>query len=263
MLRTSELVSIVYFLSLAALAWRESAPRSARLRTSVAAAAVAGAVLLASSADAVVRDWLPALLLPLSYWLPAALVSRPLVPFERWLMAWDDRFFASAPGRAIGRAPRPVREVFELAYLAVYPMVPAAFAVLLGAGLRADADRFWTTVLAAEYSCYILLPLVPTRPPRAIEKGSSHRGRDALGRRINLAVLGRASNQWNTFPSGHVAGAVACALAMLPVLPGAGIALLALAGLIAVGSIAGRYHYLADAAAGAAVACAAAALFAL
>ncbi|HXE79820.1 MAG TPA: phosphatase PAP2 family protein, partial [Vicinamibacterales bacterium] len=180
----------------------------------------------------------------------------------RWLLAVDHRLLASAAGRAVTGGPRAVRELLELGYLAVYPMVPAAFGILLAQGLRSHADRFWTTVLTAEFVCYILLPLLPTRPPRQLELEPAYGGMATRVRRLNLAILNRASNQWNTFPSGHVAGAAACALTLLPLAPAAGLVLAALTCLIMAGAVAGRYHYLADALGGLAVAVVAASLIA-
>lgn len=269
-LRSFELVSIACFLALAVMAWRAARPTAVRQRTGALAAAVAALVYGVAAADeegalaagAAIREWLPVALLLLSYWLPAALVTGPHVTFERWLLAADRRLLASSPGRAVARAPRAVRELLELGYLAVYPMVPLSFGLLLASGLRAHADAFWTTVLTAEYSCYLLLPFLPTRPPREIEAAAAYGGRDAAIRRLNHAILGRASHHWNTFPSGHVAGAAACALAILPVLPWTGVLLLGMTALIAAGSVAGRYHYAADAAAGALTAALAAWLFA-
>ena len=55
----------------------------------------------------------------------------------------------------------------------------------------------------------------------------------------------------NTFPSGHVAGSLAVALAVGSVLPAIGAALLLLALAIAVACVVGRYHYIIDAVAGA------------
>ena len=68
---------------------------------------------------------------------------------------------------------------------------------------------------------------------------------------MNLAVLNRASVQWNTFPSGHTAASLATALVVWSYMPAAGIVLAVLAVSIAAGSVAGRYHYAADAVAGA------------
>jgi membrane-associated phospholipid phosphatase len=58
----------------------------------------------------------------------------------------------------------------------------------------------------------------------------------------------------NTLPSGHAAGSLAVALAVIGPVPWAGAALLGLAAAICVGCIVGRYHYVIDIVAGAAVA---------
>jgi len=73
-------------------------------------------------------------------------------------------------------------------------------------------------------------------------------------RRVNVRVLGLASHKLNTFPSGHAAASLATALAVGTNLPLAGLPLGLLALAIAIGSVVGRYHYAADALAGAAVA---------
>ena len=69
-------------------------------------------------------------------------------------------------------------------------------------------------------------------------------------RRWNLAVLGRFSHERNTFPSGHAAEALAVVLALAPVAPFAAVALVPVALAVAIGSIAGRYHFAGDAIAG-------------
>jgi membrane-associated phospholipid phosphatase len=69
-----------------------------------------------------------------------------------------------------------------------------------------------------------------------------------------LRVLGVASVQLNTFPSGHAAASLATALAVGARLPLVGLSLGLLALAIALGSVAGRYHYAADALTGAGLA---------
>ena len=59
--------------------------------------------------------------------------------------------------------------------------------------------------------------------------------------------------QANTLPSGHVSGAVAAALGVMPIDAALGGLLLVVAGLIAVAAVAGRYHYAVDCVAGVAV----------
>ena len=261
-LRTSEIASLVYFLFLACLAWLRPAPAGARLVVTGVAAGVwlanglaAGfaAPALARDSAARLRDWLPLAHLLLAYWTPRALVTGVNARFERWLLAVDDRILSSPAGLAVARAPRLVKELLELSYSAVYPLVPLALLLLIATGFRNEVDRFWTTVLLAEYACYGILPLVPTRPPRALDRRRHHEPALTI-RRFNLWMLAGASNGWNTFPSGHVAGSLACGLAVWPSLPAAGAALIAAAAMIAVASVVGRYHYAADALAGAIVA---------
>jgi membrane-associated phospholipid phosphatase len=58
----------------------------------------------------------------------------------------------------------------------------------------------------------------------------------------------------NTFPSGHAAGSLAVALAVVGAMPASGVLLLVLALAICVACVVGRYHYIVDVLAGAAVA---------
>ena len=155
---------------------------------------------------------MPLVYILLGYWLPALLVTGTNEVFERRLLALDRRWLGFRLATIGERAPRPVIELLELAYLFCYPMVPIGFACLYVAGLREESDRFWTAVLLAVFGCYGVLPWLPTRPPRAIE-GAPVRS-SGLVRRVNLRVLGLASIQLNTFPSGHVAASLATALAV-------------------------------------------------
>jgi hypothetical protein len=201
-------------------------------------------------------SFLPLAYLLIGYWLPALLARSPNIRLEQRLLALDRAAFgADGLSRFAERAPRLVVEYLELAYLMCYIVVPAGFLWLVYSGFAAESARFWAIVLTASFFCYGLLPLLPTRAPRALVAAPpSTRSRI---RTINLAVLGRASVQWNTFPSGHSAASAATALAVGAHLPAAGCVLMAVALSIAAGSVAGRYHYLADAVTGVLVAVAA------
>ena len=251
-LRASEWITIAYFAYLAGAAAVVVGIGGRRRRRAIgAAAAVVIAVLTVAwfgPSAAVLRDWMPFVFILLGYWLPALLVTSTNPVLERRLLTLDQRWLVSTIGE---RAPRPVIELLELAYLFCYPMVPVGFACLYVAGLREESDRFWTAVLAAVFGCYGMLPWLPTRPPRAIEGEPT---RSSAIRRVNVRVLGVASIQLNTFPSGHVAASLATALAVCVRLPLAGLPLGLLAFAIAIGSVVGRYHYAADALAGAALA---------
>ena len=196
---------------------------------------------------------MPLVYLLIGYWLPALLVTEPKLRLERRLLAIDHRLFGADGLQGFEqRASRALVEYLELAYLLCYAVVPAGYLWLLLAGYRGDLDRFWSVVLLAAFLCYGMLPWMPTRAPRVVEGDRSH-WRSAV-RHLNLAVLSRGSVQWNTFPSGHTAASIATALAVGAHVPLAGMALGVVAVSIALGSVAGRYHYAADAIAGAVIA---------
>lgn len=262
-MRSSEIVVLVYFAYLAGAACLAHVSAGQRTRAIAGAAAVGTLVLAVSLASggptaAVFRDWLPGVYLLVGYWMPVLLTRAPNLAFEQKLLALDERMLLrTSLWSRIERAPRVWLEYFELSYLFCYPLVPGAFAVLYFSGQFAEADRFWTAVLLAVYPCYGLLPWLPTRAPRSIEGPSALDRRRLTIRPLNLRVLKHGSNTWNTFPSGHAAGGVGAALSVMVDMPLAGAALLLLATSIMVGSVLGRYHYAADAIAGAAVAVAA------
>ena len=199
------------------------------------------------------RSIMPLIYLLVGYWVPSLLVGTANLSFESRLMRIDHALFGQHGLQTFARrAPRPVIEYLELAYLLCYAVVPMAFAWIVANGFETRADLYWSTVLLASFSCYGLLPWLPTRAPRAVE--TTPTASSSAIRRLNLAVLDRASVQWNTFPSGHTAASAAAALAVGSVSPAAGGALGVVALSIAVGSIVGRYHYAADAVAGAGLA---------
>ncbi len=202
-------------------------------------------------------DWLPGIYLLAGYWLPGELRRRPAPGFEARLEATDRVLFEAGFARFLDRAPRLFLEYLEAAYLCCYFTVPGALAWMYFNGHRREADAFWTAVLLAALPCYALVVWFETRPPRRVEVRPLTRPRQVAVRRLNLAILEHASIGLNTFPSGHAAASFAAALAVGAVMPGAGAMLALLAVSIALGSVAGRYHYALDAAFGALAAVAA------
>jgi membrane-associated phospholipid phosphatase len=239
-----QIVTVVYFAYLAGMAILRRKPRPA----------IGSAATLAFIFVVGMGHIMPLVYLLLGYWLPALIVSGPDERYERALLAGDRTLFgADGLARFERRAPRLVLEFLEAAYLLCYAVVPAGYLCLVLSGHDAVAiDRFWSIVLTSAFICYGMLPWMPTRAPRALEPQLGAK-RSAI-RRLNEAVLNRASVQWNTFPSGHTAASLATALAVGIYLPMAGVVLGLLAVSIAAGSVVGRYHYAADALAGALVA---------
>jgi membrane-associated phospholipid phosphatase len=251
--RSSEWIAAGYFLYLLVPIWRDrSKPDRASLilrALLLALAVVAISQVPDAPAWRAVRDWAPGLYLLAGYWLPGRLFSDPNERLERWLLAADSSCLGPRVVSATLSLPGIVLEYLELAYLLCYPLVPLAFGVVYfgsrdPASLSAVADGYWTAVLLAVFSCYGLLPWLPTRPPRALLiAGVTSR---SVVRRLNHIVLNRASIQVNTFPSGHVAAALASALAVGALFPLAGAIIGLLAVSIAVAAVVGRYHYGAD-----------------
>ena len=231
---------------------------SARLRV-LTAALTLGALTTVDFMYPLGAAWslviIPSLVLLGGYRMSGVLFVRVDARAEAWLRQSDDRWLRRTgvlPG--FDRAPMVVREFFELSYLLVYAALPVGAIVLLASGQAAAASRYWTVVLLAEFACYGVLPWVQTRPPMVLEPRPPASAIDGPIRRFNQAIAARGSIHANTIPSGHAAGALACALAISDALPAAGAAFAALAVSIATASVLGRYHYLADAVLGFAVA---------
>jgi membrane-associated phospholipid phosphatase len=229
------------------------APRFRRARGPVFTAAFTAWTIWAMARDTpqplAIQILLPAGCLLGGYWLSGLFFVAPMPRLERWLLRVDER-----AGILRVEWPRVVRDYFELAYVLVYAVVPAG-ALTLAFGGRADAvPGFWSVVLLAEFLSYGMLPWVQTRPPRAIEIAPDRSSPTPPLRQFNLAVLGRASIQANTLPSGHAAGAVATALGVATVMPTAGLAFFLIAVSIAIATVIGRYHYIVDSVLGVVVA---------
>ena len=229
------------------------APRLPR-RRKLQSAAAAGAALLfiyvnAAMPHPLLDTWIaPPVVLLLAYWTSGLLFVAPMARVEAALFDVDRRLQL----RKICRwTPRPLAEVLEVAYAAVYIVIPIALIVHLEAVERPNAAAFWSVILITDYICFGTLPWIQTRPPRALEHGEPW----TAGFRVcNLHLLGKTSIQANTFPSGHAAEAVAAALVVIGA-PAPVVAAMFVAALsISAGSVLGRYHYATDIVAGWAVA---------
>ena len=101
--------------------------------------------------------------------------------------------------------------------------------------------------------CYAQFPFWPSEPPRVVFFGQDFPAYDTVFRRFNLWMLGNYGIHTSVFPSAHVAGAFSAAFGMRYAMPShrwLNRGLFVIATLIAVATVYGRYHYLADATAG-------------
>lgn len=236
-----------YLLVVAALPRGMSRPAVLR----VVAGALLGAALVAISfglpADSLANVWvLPPLALLVGYWTSGFLFVAPMPRTERLLARIDEDLGVQ---QIAARMPGPLVELLEFAYSGVYLLIPIALWLALVQGVT--VDRFWTTILLTDYVCFGMLPWIQTRPPRALGVDVPWRSRWRI---VNLRMLNAGSVQVNTFPSGHCAEALACAL----LTSGGSAPVVAWmffnAAAISAGTVFGRYHYAADALAGWAVA---------
>jgi hypothetical protein len=242
-------IALVYAIYLAIVSLLRPEFRRARPALLVAAA-VAGLVALTPAdvaANTAFRCIVPALVLLVGYRLAGLLFVRIDGGVENALLALD-RFWLGRTGlmRAYATAPRVVHEYLETSYLLVYAALPAGAVTLVVTGHTSMLDYYWTVVLAAEFICYGLLPLIQTRPPMLLEDERTTLPPLRGVRRLNQLIARRASIQANTIPSGHAAGAMAAALVVMSVAPAVGLLFLVLALSIVVASVLGRYHYAVD-----------------
>ncbi len=267
-LRVAEKCFLVFFAYTAVACWFFPLAVSQRL-TILALDGVAAGVLVAmariSPPDKSVlrplRDWLPCALIVLAYresglFIQPDVTRRLDVIFD----AWDRVLLMSAWFQSLVEFGSPwLGRTMELAYLLVYPFIPLGFAAVFfskrlaqpPAERAAAIDRYWTVVLLAVLISYALFPFFPLTPPRVLFHDFPGGAADPLLRKLNSWVLDRYSVQACIFPSGHVAGAVATALAVCHERPRLGILFMFAAAMIAASTVYGRYHYSADALAGA------------
>jgi hypothetical protein len=234
----------LYVLACALLAPRVSWRNRARAVTTAAVAAALGFSAQVIDSFAVRSLLLPISSLVLGYRATGFLWRAPGAREERVLASTDRklriRLLAS-------RTPRVLAELLELAYAAVYPLIPIALWLHMELAQRPDADRFWTVILVTDYICFAMLPWIQTRPPRTLEAGPPWR---ASLRELNLGILHRVSIQMNTVPSGHAAEALACALLLVGAPPAVLVLMFVMAIAISAGALFGRYHYAIDIALG-------------
>jgi len=268
-LRTAEWISLAAFSWLVALAWRRpSLDRVRRAKITAIGAGGVGVTLFASlalplladpRAARVARDWIPYVPLLLFYWQAGQFVTRSDVAFEERLERLDLRL-AAPPLLWCARQPWApwLFSYLEVSYMSYYLSTPLALGALYWTGTDAQAGHFWTVVLLAAYGSCSVIPFIQTRPPRALGEKWSAALPAGKVRQFNHWILRQGSIHANTFPSAHVAIATACALVVLQAAP-LWVGLLFLWGAISValGAVAGRYHYALDAILGALFAAAA------
>jgi membrane-associated phospholipid phosphatase len=202
----------------------------------------------------VIRDWLPLGLILLAYremgWFAMPQHSHAL---EMNWVRWDRLFLRGGAAAAIEAFGPVLPSILEIAYSLVYALAPFSLAVLYLYGRRDRVDRFLFIVGVGVLLCYAQFPFWPSEPPRVVFFGQDIPASDTIFRHFNLWLLGNCGIHTSVFPSAHVGAAFSVAFGMWRALPErkwVSRLLFAMASLIALATVYGRYHYLADAVAG-------------
>ena len=202
----------------------------------------------------VIRDWLPFGVILLAYremgWF--ALPHQGHTLEANWV-AWDRLILRGGAKAAIEAFGPLVPSILEIAYALVYALAPFSVAMLYLYRRRDQVDRFLFIFVVGVLLCYAQFPFWPSDPPRIVFFGQDVPSSDTIFRRFNWWMLGNYGIHTSVFPSAHVGAAFSAAFGMWKALPKhkwVSRFLLVMALLIAVATVYGRYHYVADAAAG-------------
>ena len=249
--RSFEWIAAAYFGYLIVACWWPPLPAARRAWLTAASAVAIGAVwTIAHAGAALVRDSAPLVYILAGYFLSGYLFAAPSAAMESWLMGWDRRLLGDPATRFVGW-PRALVAALELVYMGCFLLIPAGLAIIVLSDHAALVDRYWTMVMGAEFAAFAPLAFIQTRPPWALERKPELA--DPAIHRLASRMVQHLTIRVNTFPSGHAAGSLAVALAIVGALPWTGMLLLALAAAICVACVVGRYHYIVDVAAGAGV----------
>jgi membrane-associated phospholipid phosphatase len=229
---------------------------------------------------AAAADLFPALLILVAYRESGLLLTPDATHYLDYrFIEWDRILLQNHVVQAALQAASPwLQHYLEFAYLLCYPLVPLGVAAIYftarkearsgGANSAATGgqrshraamnienamDSFWNIVLLATLFCYAVYPFFPLTPPRVLFGDVPGPHVEPMLRRLNFWLLNHYSVQACIFPSGHVAATTAVALAVREHAPRLGMLFLFLAASVALATVYGRYHYIADAVAGALV----------
>ena len=245
---TSERIAIAYFAYLAIVCWLRPVPLSRRVALAAIASFEIAAILWIANRDILfLRQWAPLPTILIGYYASGLLFLAPSPAIEAWLIAWDRRLLGD-PATRFAQWPRPVLAALEIAYMGCFVLIPAGLLILLINDHAATADYYWTLVVGAEFGSFAPLAFIQTRPPWAVERKPVLADRvvhDLATQMVKVFTI-----HANTFPSGHVAGSLAVAIAVAATMPIVGALLIVLALIIGVATVVGRYHYVLDGIAG-------------
>jgi membrane-associated phospholipid phosphatase len=266
--RLSERILAAYlaYTSVLALAFPLLPGQRARVLASNAGVLCASALLARLKAwhrlDAVLRDWTPLAIMILCYhqmgWFARPLLEHGL---ETSWVAWDRTLLYGLGAKAAVESLGPVIPwILEASYILVYALPVFMMAMIYAYRRLERSDELLTIYILGLCLSYGQFPFWPSEPPRTLFPGQDLPVYWCPIRSFSVWMLAGQGIHTSVFPSAHVSGAVAAAFAARRIFkdkPWLRRGVPVYAALVAIATVYGRYHYAADAAAGAVVGAAA------
>jgi membrane-associated phospholipid phosphatase len=205
----------------------------------------------------VIRDWHPLVLFPLLYKEVEVLASV----IGDWRLtaaipAWESALFAGQPNLYLSERLTfvPLSEYLHLCYLSYVIVIPSVAAYWYVSGRRAAFGELLlmlSTALLGSYLFFILLPVDSPYylSPRLGPPLSGHFFFDLVHQ-----MAARGGARGGAFPSAHVSGTVVVSLVAWRHQPRLAYLLVPFTGSLMIATVYGRFHYVLDALAGAALA---------
>lgn len=184
--------------------------------------------------------------------------------YENIWVRWDHVVLGQWHGRALIESLGPILpEFLEVCYFVVYAAGLFGVIVLYRLRRRRAIDRFLLFYVSGTLLAYAFFPFFPSQPPRLLFPHADSPHYMTAARCLNLWLLQVGTIHSGVFPSAHVSSAFSAAWGLFDVLSRKSrlpwlLTLYAVC--VAVATVYGRYHYLADAVAGFIVSVLAAAL---
>lgn len=253
-MRAAEWINLIFFLFFMFASWLRPIARQKRIEVHLIG--IVGIILvvtaqfadrlLSTSSVSVIRDWLPALLLPMMYWQAGRCAGPVNKQFQDQLKRTDDTLLTPWISKF---AAQPIYRWFaaalEVAYISCYVLVPMGLGVLYLTQLKDRSSDYWIVILPATYACYVFTAFVPTLPPRRLQSDKVVPVHGKM-RRLNLWFVRHVTTELNTFPSAHVTSTLGGSLLLFEIVPSVGWLFVLMSIGIALGAVLGRYHYAAD-----------------
>jgi membrane-associated phospholipid phosphatase len=264
--RPAEWLALTFFAYTAVLAAVLSLPHEMRVRTVTVSAAIlasmCGLVLpgswFSSRIGQGTRDCYLLALVPVAYTVMGWFApERHDYVLERLWIRWDHVILTDWSGqRVIESFGSAGPWLLEVVYLLVYAVGPFCVLMLYAFKREHQTGDFLLTYLLGLFLSYAQFPFWPSEPPRAVFPGDLEPLASPV-RTLNLYIVGNAGIHTSVFPSAHVSGAFAAALAFWRIFSDKNwlrCGLVVYAILVSIATVYGRYHYAIDAVAGLVVA---------